>query len=70
MSDRETVGGLQVIYVVIEMEGFLSRVLIGVVELHSESESAVFLHGGTHEEPTFMKTKQQWIRDDAQISCL
>lgn len=59
MGDRETVGGLQVIYVVIEMEGFLSRVLIGVVELHSESESAVFLHGRTHEEPTFRKTKQK-----------
>lgn len=58
MSDRETVGGLQVIYVVIEMEGFLSHVLIGVVELHSESESAVFLHGGTHEEPTLKHEDQ------------
>lgn len=58
VCDRETVGGLQVIYIVIQMEGFLSHVLVGVVELNGESESAVFLNSGAHEESTFMKNKQ------------
>lgn len=44
MSDREAVGGLQVIHVVVQMEGFLTHVLVGVVELHSESKCAMFLH--------------------------
>lgn len=44
MSDGEAVGGLQVIHVVVQMEGLLTHVLVGVVELHSKSECAVFLH--------------------------
>lgn len=31
ISHRKTIGGIQVIYVVIQMEGLLSGVLVGVV---------------------------------------
>lgn len=50
MRDRETVGGLQVVHVVVEVEGFLRHILVGVVELHRESEGAVLLHRGAHEQ--------------------
>lgn len=44
MCNREAVGGLQVIHVVVQMERLLTHVLVGVVELHSKPERAVFLH--------------------------
>lgn len=50
MRDRETVGGLQVVHVVVKVEGFLRHILVGVVELHREPEGAVLLHGGAHEQ--------------------
>lgn len=53
VCDRETVGGLQVVNVVIEVEGFLRRILVGVVQLDSEPEGAVLLHRGAHEQSSY-----------------
>lgn len=50
MGDREAVGRLEVVDVVVEVERLLSCVLVGVVELDSEPERAVLLHRGTHEQ--------------------
>lgn len=55
MGNSEAVGGLEVIYVVIQMERLLSHVLVGVVELYGKSESAVLLHGRPHEKPPLEK---------------
>lgn len=53
MCDGEAVGGLQVVHIVVEVEGFLRRILVGVVQLDSEPEGAVFLHRGAHEQPAY-----------------
>lgn len=53
VCDRETVGGLQVVNVVVEVEGFLRRILVGVVQLDSEPEGAVLLHRGAHEQSSY-----------------
>lgn len=53
VCDRETVGGLQVVNVVVEVEGFLSRILVGVVQLDGEPEGAVLLHRGAHEQSSY-----------------
>lgn len=53
MGDREAVGRLQIVHVVVEMERFLGGVLVGVVELDREPERAVLLHRGAHEQPPF-----------------
>lgn len=58
MGNSEAVGGLEVIYVVIQMERLLSHVLVGVVELYGESESAVLLHGRPHEEPPLEERRE------------
>lgn len=55
VRDRETVGGLQVVHVVVEVEGLLRHILVGVVELHGEPEGAVLLHRGAHEQPACTK---------------
>lgn len=55
VCDGETVGGLQVVHIVIEVEGFLRRVLVGVVQLDSKPEGAVLLHCGAHEQPAYRK---------------
>lgn len=55
MGNSEAVGGLEIIYVVIQMERLLGHVLVGVVELNGKSESAVLLHRGPHEEPPLEK---------------
>lgn len=57
MSDRETVRGLQVVDIVIEVEGFLCHILVGVVKLDSKPEGAVLLHCGAHEQSTYRKEK-------------
>lgn len=53
VCDRETVGGLQVVNVVVEVEGFLRRILVGVVQLDGEPEGAVLLHRGAHEQSSY-----------------
>lgn len=53
VCDRETVGGLQVVNVVVEVEGFLRRILVGVVQLDGEPEGAVLLHRGAHEQSSW-----------------
>lgn len=55
MCDGETVGGLQVVHIVIEVEGFFCHILVGVVELDSKPEGAVLLHCGAHEQSTYRK---------------
>lgn len=50
VGDREAVGRLEVVHVVVEVERLLGGVLVGVVELHREPEGAVLLHRGAHEE--------------------
>lgn len=55
MCDGETVGGLQVVHIVIEVEGFLRRVLVGVIQLDSKPEGAVLLHCGAHEQPAYRR---------------
>lgn len=57
MSDREAVGRLEVVDVVVEVERLLSGVLVCVVELDSEPEGTVLLHGGTHEQPPWKRGK-------------
>lgn len=57
MRDREAVGRLQVVHVVVEMKRLLGGVLVGVVELDSEPERAVLLHRGAHEQPPFGKMR-------------
>ena len=52
VSDREAVGGLQVVHVVVEVERFLRHVLIGVVELNGKPERTVLLNCGAHEQAT------------------
>lgn len=52
MGDGEAVGRLEVIYVIVQMERLLGRVLVGVVELHGKPKSAVLLYCRPHEEPT------------------
>lgn len=52
VCDRETVGGLQVVNIVIEVEGFLGHILVGVIELDSKPEGAVLLHCRAHEQST------------------
>lgn len=59
MCDGETVGGLQVVDVIIEVEGFLCHILIGVIQLDGEPEGAVLLHRGAHEQPTCSRRKSQ-----------
>lgn len=55
MCDGETVGGLQVVNIVIEVEGFLCHILVGVIQLDSKPEGAVFLHCGAHEQSAYGK---------------
>lgn len=55
VCDRETVGGLQVVNVVIEVEGFLGRILVGVIQLDSKPEGAVLLHCRAHEQSTYRR---------------
>ncbi len=55
VCDREAVGGLQVVNIVIEVEGFLRRILVGVIELDSEPEGAVLLHCRAHEQSTYKR---------------
>lgn len=55
MCDRETVGGLQVVNIVIEVEGFLRHILVGVIQLDSKPEGAVLLHCRAHEQSTYRK---------------
>lgn len=55
VCDREAVGGLQVVNIVNEVEGFLRRILVGVIQLDSEPEGAVLLHCGAHEQSTYRK---------------
>lgn len=50
MGDREAVGRLEVVDIVVEVERLFRGVLVGVVELDSEPERAVLLHRGTHEQ--------------------
>ena len=50
MGDGEAVGRLEVVYVVVQVERLLSAVLVGVVELDSEPERTVLLHGRAHKE--------------------
>lgn len=50
MGDWKAVGGFKVVNIVVEVERLLSGVLVGVVELDGESEGAVLLHRGTHEQ--------------------
>lgn len=71
MCDREAVGGLQVVHVVIEVERFLRRILVGVVELDSEPEGAVLLHRGAHEQSPFKKRGEKMqIKIKTRISQL
>lgn len=53
MGDRETVGRLQVVNIVIEVEGFLRHILVGVIQLDSKPEGAVLLHRRAHEQSTY-----------------
>ena len=55
MGDRKAVGRFEVIYIIIQMERFLGHILIGVIQLNSESEGAVFLHRRSHEESPWKK---------------
>lgn len=55
MCNGEAVGRLEVVYVVVEMERFLRRVLVGVVKLNGEPERAVLLHRRPHKESAFKK---------------
>lgn len=55
MCDGETVGGLQVVNIVIEVEGFLCHILVGVIQLDSKPEGAVLLHCRAHEQSTYGK---------------
>lgn len=50
MGDREAVGRLEVVDIVVEVERLLRGVLVGVVKLDGEPERAVLLHGGPHEQ--------------------
>lgn len=50
MGDREAVGRLEVVDIVVEVERLFRGVLVGVVELDSEPERTVLLHRGTHEQ--------------------
>lgn len=50
MGDREAVGRLKIVDIVVEVERFLGCVLISVVELDSKPERAVLLHRGSHEQ--------------------
>ena len=50
MRDGEAVGGLEVVHVVVEVEGLLRGVLVGVVQLHGEAERAVLLDRGAQEQ--------------------
>lgn len=59
VCDRETVGGLQVVHIVIEVEGFLRRILVGVIQLDSKPEGAVLLHCRAHEQSTYTKEKSR-----------
>lgn len=59
MGDREAVGRLEIVDVVVEVEGFLGGVLIGVVELDSKPERAVLLHRGSHEQSPFGEIQNQ-----------
>lgn len=64
VCDRETVGGLQVVNVVVEMEGFLRRILVGVVQLDGEPEGAVLLHRGAHEQSSYRGGREKnvtWV---------
>lgn len=62
MGDREAVGRLEVVDVVVEVERLLRGVLVGVVELDGEPERAVLLHRGTHEQSPFEEMENQQIR--------
>lgn len=66
MCDGEAVGGLQVVNIVIEVEGFLRHILVGVVQLDSEPEGAVLLHRGAHEQSTYRR--EDVTRNSSQIS--
>lgn len=57
MCDRETVGRLQVVNIVIEVEGFLRHILVGVIQLDSKPEGAVLLHCRAHEQSTYRGEK-------------
>lgn len=60
VRDWEAIGWLQIVHVVIEMERFLSDVLIGVVELNGEAERAVLLDRGAHEQTTCMRDQSSY----------
>lgn len=53
MCDGKAVGGLQVVDIIVEVERFLRRVLVRVVQLHCKPEGAVLLDCGAHEESTY-----------------
>lgn len=55
MCDREAVGGLEVVNIVIEVKRFLCHILVGVVQLDSKPEGAVLLHCRAHEQSTYRK---------------
>lgn len=61
MCDRETVGGLQVVNIVIEVEGLLRRILVGIIQLDSKPEGAVLLHCRAHEQPTYRRANVTYI---------
>lgn len=48
VRDGEAVGRFQVVDVIVEVKGFLRRILVGVVQLNGEPEGAVLLHRGAH----------------------
>lgn len=68
MGDREAVGRLEVVDVVVEVERLLRGVLVGVVELDGEPERAVLLHRGTHEQSPFEEMENQEDQNSVRSS--
>lgn len=61
MCDGEAVRGFEIVYIVIEMERFFRHILIGIIQLDSESESAVLLHCRAHKKPTYKRKRRgEW----------
>lgn len=57
MCDGEAVRGFEIVYIVIEMERFFRHILIGIIQLNSESEGAVLLHCRAHKETTYRRKR-------------
>ena len=64
MGDGEAVGRLEVVHVVVQVERLLSAVLVGVVQLDSEPERTVLLHGRAHKESP-CKEREMYNQDQS-----